>query len=104
MGTRSLSPEQIKIIYTGDVGNPQDKFDKQGMSWANSVDLSTSIEVSVNDEGEFCLEDGHHRWFAAQKTQRMLTASVEVKGRPIEYILRQQEISCSPASNRSRLG
>ena len=100
----SLLPDQIKIIYVCDLGNPQDKFDRQGMVWANSVDLSTPVEVSVNNEGEFCLEDGHHRWFAAQKTHRTLTASVEIKGKPIERILHQQEIEGSPANSRPRLG
>ena len=85
-----LSPADIHIRYHCDLENPQALFDAQGMAWAQSVDLSESIEVSVDDRGDFYLEDGHHRWFAAGKTGRRLKATTEIKGKPIEKILADQ--------------
>ena len=85
-----LSPVDIHIRYHCDLENPQALFDAQGMAWAQSVDLSEPIEVSVDDQGDFYLEDGHHRWFAAGKTGRRLKATVEIKGKPIEKILAKQ--------------
>ena len=61
------------------------------MDWAQSVDLSEPIDVSVNQQGEYELEDGHHRWFAAQKTGRDIKAKIEIKGKPIEVLLGRQE-------------
>ena len=86
----TLSPSDIVIQYECDLGNPQHKFKQGGMAWAHSVDLSTPVEVSVDNNGAFLLEDGHHRWFAAGKTQRKLTAEVQIKGKPIERILQKQ--------------
>lgn len=88
---RTLEPSSLRILYLGDLENPEALFAQQGMAWARGVDLSEPVEVSINDDGEFCLEDGHHRWFAAMKTQRPLRATIAIKGRPIERILAQQE-------------
>jgi hypothetical protein len=85
-----MRPDQIKIKYKGDLENPQDRFRKEGMEWARSVDLSEPVQVSVDDNGNFILEDGHHRYFAAQKTGRTLTAEIEVKGNPTRHILKKQ--------------
>lgn len=82
-----LSPDQIKIIWPGDLENPEYKFKQGGMNWVNSVDFSEPIEVSINQDGEYQLEDGHHRWFAAKKLGRDLDAVLEIKGKPIERIL-----------------
>jgi hypothetical protein len=88
---RTLEPSSLRILYLGDLENPEALFAQQGMAWARGVDLSEPVEVSVNDDGEFCLEDGHHRWFAAMKTERVLRATITIKGKPIERILAQQE-------------
>lgn len=85
-----LSPSQIRIKYRGDLANPIHKFEKGGMDWVRSVDFSQPIEISVNDKGQYDLEDGHHRLFAAKKLKRKLKAVLEIKGRPIEMILKRQ--------------
>lgn len=85
-----LDPSEIHIRYHDDLDNPRALFDAKEMAWANSVDLSEPVEVSVDDQGDFYLEDGHHRWFAAGKTGRRLKATVEIKGKPIEKILADQ--------------
>ena len=82
-----LDPSEINIQYPGDLANPEDKFAKGGMEWARSVDLSKPVEVEIHQDGKYYLADGHHRWFAAQKTGRSLTAQIEMKAKPIEKIL-----------------
>lgn len=88
-----IDPAKIKIKYPGDLENPEVRFAKEGMDWVNSVSFDEPVEVSIDNEGEFSLEDGHHRLFAAQKLGRALRARVEVKGKPIEMLLRKQNIS-----------
>jgi hypothetical protein len=100
----SLSPAQINIRYGCDLENPEAMFKKKGMSWAQSVDLSEPVDVSVDDKGDFYLEDGHHRWFAAGKTARQLSAKLEIKGRPIEKILADQALSCGIPAPRRPMG
>ena len=87
---RTLEPSSLRILYLGDLENPEALFAQQGMAWARGVDLSEPVEVSVNDDGEFCLEDGHHRWFAACLSKRNLVARIDIKGKPIEVILARQ--------------
>lgn len=100
----SVSPASIRILYPGDLDNPQARFDQEGMVWARSVDLSEPVDLSVNDAGELCLEDGHHRWFAAKKCSRSLQGTVTIKGRPIERILQQQATNPTAMVRASRPG
>lgn len=85
-----IDPNDIKIKWHDDLGNPEHKFAKGGMDWVHSVDFSGPVELSVNNNGEIELEDGHHRWFAAKKLGRKLKGVIEIKGKPIERILAQQ--------------
>jgi hypothetical protein len=85
-----LSPNQIKIKYPDDLENPAYRYGKEGMHWVLSVDFSEPVDVSINDRGEYELEDGHHRWFAARKLGKKLHARVEVKANTINYILAHQ--------------
>ena len=48
---RTLEPSSIRILYLGDLENPEALFAQQGMAWARGVDLSEPVEVSVNDVG-----------------------------------------------------
>lgn len=88
-----IDPDAIKIKWHGDLGNPEHKFAQGGMDWVRSVDFSEPVELSVNNDGEIELEDGHHRWFAAKKLGRKLKGIIEIKGKPIERILAKQEQS-----------
>jgi hypothetical protein len=86
-----LHPNDIKIKYKDDLENPKDKFRKGGMNWVRSVNQSEPVKVSIDQDGKFNLEDGHHRWFAAKKLNQHLHADVEkVTGKPIETILKRQ--------------
>lgn len=98
----TLNPSQIRIKYECDLGNPKHKFAQGGMAWARSVDLSEPIEVSVAEDGGYDLEDGHHRWFAAGKTGRTLTATMEIKGNPVRRVLWLQAQADKPTETTPR--
>lgn len=84
-----LNSSDIKIKYKDDLVNPQDKFDKKGMGWVNSVDFSEPVKVSIGQDGKFYLENGHHRWFAANKLNKPIDVIIEkIDGKPIEKILK----------------
>lgn len=92
-----LDPSHIRIKYPDDLINPQHRLATEGPKWARSVDLSEPVEVSVNEAGQFELEDGHHRWTAARLTGRKLRAVIEIKGNPVRRILaRQKEQAAAP--------
>ena len=91
--TVTVLPHHLRILYPSDLANPQARFDAEGMAWVRQVSLDEPVEVSVDDEGHFCLEDGHHRRFAAQALGLSLKARVTaIKGRPIERLLQQQAL------------
>ncbi len=85
----TLSPDQIHLKYD-DIENAEYKYKLGGMKWVRSVSFAEPVEVSVNNDGRFELEDGHHRYFAAKKLGRKLKCKIEVKGKPIERILAKQ--------------
>ncbi len=90
--TITAHPSRFGIKYTGDLENPQDKFDKGGMDWARSVDFSKPVDLGIGRHGKLHIEDGHHRWFAAKKLGRKLTGTiVKSDAKPIEDILQRQE-------------
>jgi len=86
-----VAPDTVKVIYECDLENVHHRFELGGIAWLVSVDLSEPISLSINDEGQFCIEDGHHRWFAALKRGEALRARIQIKANPIAFILRQQE-------------
>lgn len=88
----TVNPRDIKVQYRDDLVNPQDKFDKGGMAWARSVNLSEPVKVEIKTDGKMYLADGHHRWFAAIKTGQKIKAEIEIKGKPIEAILAKQKL------------
>lgn len=90
--TVEIDPHAIKIIYDCDLLNPEEKFKSGGMSWVNSVDLSEPVELSIREGGDICLEDGHHRRFAAIKRGVMLSGVIEIKANPIRHIMARQSL------------
>jgi len=88
----SLKPSDINI-YLSDIENPEYKYKKEGMSWVNSVSFDEPVEVSIKQDGKLYLEDGHHRWFAANKLGKNLKAEITVQANPVKYILEHQMIN-----------
>jgi hypothetical protein len=87
---KEIAPQDIKIKYDGDIECAEDKLQSGGRAWAESVDLSEPVLISVDENGAFILEDGHHRYVAAKATGRPLIAEFEVKGSPVRAILKRQ--------------
>lgn len=87
----SFKPSELKIKWKDDLVNPQYKFEQEGMAWVRSVCFDEPVDVSVDDNGVFSLEDGHHRWFAASKLGIELQGVIEIKGNPVKTILARQE-------------
>jgi hypothetical protein len=81
-----VDPNDLEIQWKDDLENPQDKFEKQGMKWVNSVDLSEPIQVEIKTDGKMYIDDGHHRYFAAKKRGEMLNAEIRISGKPIERL------------------
>jgi hypothetical protein len=84
----SVRPDELKLKFPDDLVNPQDKFDRGGMEWARSVNFDEPVHVSIGRDGALQLEDGHHRYFAAQKLGVPLRAEiVKSEGKPIDALL-----------------
>lgn len=87
---RTMHPDDIHVQYHGDVENPEHQFKTHGMKWAHSVKLHKPIDVHLKDDGKHYIADGHHRWFAAKKTNRSLKARVHIKANSINKILKDE--------------
>ncbi|WP_415912224.1 hypothetical protein [Neptuniibacter sp. QD37_11] len=95
-----INPNDVTIIHP-DLENPEYRFEMDGMDWVNSVDLSEPVEFSINQQGQICLEDGHHRYFAAKIRGENLTGTIEVKGNPIKTLLYLQRKELEKEDNLS---
>jgi hypothetical protein len=98
-----ISPKAITLKWHDDMGNPQHRYDTEGMAWVRSVDLSEPVDLSVAQDGTIHLEDGHHRYFCATKLGKKLTGRIEIKGNPILRI-REMEACGLPLNPKPRLG
>ena len=90
-----LDPKQITIVHQADLDNAKhqaERYPGGPKSWGRSVSLSDPVDVSVTRPGEFVLQDGHHRYLAAKLTGRKLTATITVKGKPIEHLLKEAQL------------
>ena len=83
-----LSPNKLKIKWKEDLSNVKWEVSKSGLSprvWSSKVDLSTPIDVSY-EKGNFYIEDGHHRYFAAKTLGKNLNINLEIRSNPITNI------------------
>lgn len=87
----TVSPSDLNLIWPDDMENPRYRFEQEGTDWVNNVDLTEPIEVSISKPGILDLEDGHHRYFAALKTGKSLTARITIKGNPVLAIMQRQQ-------------
>lgn len=85
-----IKPKDIKL-YLPDIENAEYRFKNEGMKWVRSVDLTEPVSISIKQDGNFYLEDGHHRYFCAKKLGKSLIAEIDIKGNPVLKILEQQK-------------
>lgn len=81
----TISPNKLKIKWKDDYENVLWEVKKSGLSpkqWSSKVDLTTPIDVSY-EKGNFYIEDGHHRYFAAKTLNKMLNVDLIIKDNPI---------------------
>lgn len=92
---KTLLPSQLHIKWKEDLKNVKYEIEylrKKSYSelslpkvmkiWANKVDLSEPIDVSY-EKDRFYIEDGHHRYYAANILNKPLNVSLEIKQNPI---------------------
>ena len=84
-----LKPSQLNIKWDEDMKNPIEQIRVSGKGkegWARTVNLQEPIDVSYED-GKFWVEDGHHRYTAANILNRSLNVKLEIKDNPIKIVL-----------------
>lgn len=83
-----LMPNQLNIKWKDDMLNPPQKQKHSGLSkiqWAKSVDFSEPIDVSYS-KGKFWIEDGHHRYYAANILNQPLKVNLEINEQPLRVL------------------
>jgi hypothetical protein len=85
----TLYPVDLKIKWKHDLKNVKRERVGTGLSheeWAKEIDLSEPIEV-VYENGDFYIDDGHHRFWAAKILGKKLPVEVtKIYDKPIEKI------------------
>lgn len=83
-----LSPNQLKVKWKDDLENVKWEVKKSGLSpkkWSEKINLYEPIDVSY-EKGNFYIEDGHHRYFAAKTLGKILNVNLEIKSNPISKL------------------
>ena len=79
-----LSPSELEIKWTDDLDNVEYEIKNSGKTrkaWAEGVDLSTPIDVILED-GVYKIDDGHHRYSAAKILGKDLPVSLQINDQP----------------------
>lgn len=88
---KTLMPNQLKIKWKHDWANvkfEQAEYARRGMSkieWAKKINLTEPIDV-VFENGNFYVDDGHHRTYAAKILNLPLNVNLEIKDNPFKYL------------------
>lgn len=90
---KKLNPSQLNVRWKDDLENVKWEISKSKLTpkeWASKVDLSEPIDVSYWQDSDhkkgFYIEDGHHRYVAAQILKKPLNVNLEIKVNPIKEI------------------
>ena len=89
---KTIYPKKLKIKWLDDLENVHYEVKKSGLSpinWSKKISLKTPIDVSYefrNNNLDFYVEDGHHRYFAAMTLNKPLNVNLEIKASPLLYI------------------
>lgn len=86
----TLDHKQIKIVWESDIENALWKLEQGGRGWASSVCFEEPVVIKINDQGEFTLDDGHHRFVASRELGIPLFCEITISGNPVVHILRKQ--------------
>lgn len=93
----TLSPDQIQLQpHLNDIENVEYAIKHSRLTpvqWARTVSLREPIDVILKD-GQFWVEDGHHRWMAAKLLRKKLKCRVDIKDNPV-LALRKKGINVS---------
>lgn len=85
---KTIHPNNLQIKWYNDLNNVKWEIEKSGLTkkdWAKKINLSEPIDVSYED-GEFFIEDGHHRYMAAKILNKELNVDLKIKTNPIKTI------------------
>jgi len=102
---RKFAPKDLTVVHFDDLANARYQADRYAggpKQWAKSVSLAEPVDISVSRPGEFILQDGHHRYLAAQLSGRKLSAKITVKGKPIEELLKRVNASTKTPAQLDR--
>ena len=86
---KMLHPNQINIKWNPDWENVLAEQQNSGLNpveWAKNIDLSEPIDV-IYENGQFKVDDGHHRFYAAKILNVEIPVNVEIKDKPHRAIL-----------------
>lgn len=101
-----LMPSDINIKWVDDLENAEYKINnvmRFGKHFKDSLSKLPPVEVSINEDGKFYLEDGHHRYVLAKKENKSLNAIVEIKANPFEKLnIEPQEFYMKHAKKQLR--
>lgn len=83
-----IKPGQLNIKWKDDLDNvkyEQEYSKLSPVAYAKKIDLSEPIDVSY-EHGKFWIEDGHHRYYAANVLGKTLKVKLEIKQRPLDTL------------------
>jgi hypothetical protein len=82
---KTIEPKKLKIKWKIDLENVKWEVKKSGLTpklWSLKINLSEPIDVSY-ENGNFYIEDGHHRYYAAKTLNKLLNVNLEINSNPI---------------------
>lgn len=86
---KTLHPSQLNIKWEDDWGNVIAEQQSSGLSqieWAKKINLSDPIDV-VYENGQFKVDDGYHRYYAAKILGTQLPVNIQIKDKPHRTII-----------------
>jgi GNAT superfamily N-acetyltransferase len=86
---KTLRPGQLRVKWQDDYDNVVAEQRASGLdkeSWARKIDLSQPIDV-IFEDGQFKVNDGYHRWYAASILGKPLNVTLEIKDKPHRAIV-----------------
>ncbi len=86
---KKLNPNELTVKWKEDYENAIEQQKQSGLSkeeWAKSIDLSEPIDV-IFEDGKFKIDDGYHRFYAAEILNKPLNVELTIKDKPHKAII-----------------